>query len=111
MKQFWMLLLLVAIGFVNCHAQQADHDLAAKIAEKMRDSLGLTSKQTADVYEVNVRMATMKKNLRDQFTNPDILRKNMQLIENKRDSLYMLLLSPSQYLNYRQKKRSLINNN
>jgi len=92
---------------------QSDHanQLANKIAQKMKDSLNLSGQQKNNIKDINMNLYEQKKAKRLQHPGSDSLRYFLQRIENKRDTLYSAVLSPQQYLLYKQKKRYLVNNN
>jgi hypothetical protein len=81
-----------------------------KIAQKIKDSLQLSEKQKAQLYEINMKLTQQKADLRKEYKE-DSLRIKMQAIENTRDVLYKDVLPPDKYAIYILKKRSLINNN
>lgn len=111
MKVFRFFLFVLSMTAFSCFAQQSEAELAKKIAQKMRDSLSLNNKQASEIFSINVQLARMKKEMRSRYTNTDSLRRSIQRVENKRDSLYQSVLNPAQYSLYRQKKRNLVNNN
>jgi hypothetical protein len=86
--------------------QQAD-----RIATKMKDTLGLTIPQKNQVYAVNISLYNQKMVVRKQYTNMDSITVQIQRIENKRDSLYHIILPEPKYILYRQKKRNLVSVN
>ncbi len=86
-------------------------DLANKIADKMNDSLTLSQSQRAQVFAVSIQLHNEKTTVRYQFTDRIVVGKELQRIENARDSLFKSILSDQQYILYKQKKRSLVNNN
>jgi hypothetical protein len=87
-------------------------ELAQKIANKMKDSLGLTVQQQAGIYQINLQLHGQKQQARQQYSgNPAQLGPVIQAIEQSRDSLYKPLLLPQEFLVYKQKKRNLVTNN
>lgn len=84
--------------------------VAAKIADKMRDSLDLSNQEREDIYDKNIWLHTQKMLARANYGH-DTLRIQMQLIENNRDTLYKGILSVEKYELYRQKKMHIVNNN
>jgi hypothetical protein len=88
--------------------QNAGTQLANHIADKMRDSLSLTSAQRDQVFSINMDLHTRKMAARSGTQDRDSLSKLFQQIEKKRDSLYGTMLTEQQLLLYKQKKRNLI---
>lgn len=82
--------------------------LSNKIADKMKDTLGLTQQQRNQVFAINMQLHQQKQAARQQYTNRDALQAAVQQIERARDSLYQAVLPNEKYLLYRQKKRTLI---
>lgn len=94
------------------HAQPpAAIQLANHIAQKMKDTLGLTPTQRVQVYTVNIALHNLKMAVRQNNTNLDSLRIKTQRIEGRRDSLYQNILPPAKYVLYQQKKRNLVTAN
>ena len=91
--------------------QNSAHQLAQKMAQKMKDSLSLTDAQKNQLYNINMQLHNQKMNIRQQYKAGDSLGYYLQRVENTRDSLYHQVLSGEKYLLYRQKKTRLINNN
>ena len=85
--------------------------LAYRIAQKMKDTLGLTVAQRTQIYNINVNLNDRKMAIRQQFTNPDSLRIKMQRVERGRDSLYHLILPEPKFQLYLQKKKYLVSTN
>lgn len=100
--------LLLAGQYV--HAQSTD--LSTRIAQKMKDTLGLNTTQRDSLYAVNMRLQHQKTQLRSQYTAMDSLQYHFQRVENTRDSLYKRIIADENKYNlYKQKKRSLVSNN
>jgi hypothetical protein len=85
--------------------------VAQKIAKKMKDTLGLSSQQRSQVFQINMNLNDQKHRVRQQIIIQDSLCARIQGIENKRDTLYFPILGTEKYLLYQQKKRNLVNNN
>jgi hypothetical protein len=85
--------------------------LANHIAKKMKDTLGLTPGQRAQVFAKNIVLHYQKMTVRQQNTNPDSIRIKTQIIEGKRDSLYHTILPQVKYTLYLQKKKNLVSAN
>ena len=86
--------------------------LAQKIAQKMKDSLGLTQIQKNRIFTVNMKLYSLKKDVRlKNQNNINVITQQIQNIEKTRDGLYKLILNIAQYENYKLKKSKLITNN
>jgi hypothetical protein len=111
MKHIITCLVLIFLGL--CVTAQTPYEqLASKISQKMKDSLLLTEVQRQSIYQINLELHNQKSSVWQQYNGSDsLLRLNLQLIENKRDSLYMPVLTEEQQVLYKQKKKSLVNNN
>ena len=110
MKKIFLILFASGIG-ASANAQSNHEQLAFHIAQKMKDSLSLTSQQKDSIYIVNMQITNWKIAVRQQHTNPDSIRIYMQVMESRRDSLYHPFLSEEKYQLYLEKKRNLISNN
>jgi len=93
------------------YSQSAGEEISNKIAQRMKDSLGLTTDQKSQVYNVNIQLHSQKMLARQQNENVDSLTVRFQRIENTRDSLYRPILTTEQFLLYVDKKKNLVNNN
>jgi hypothetical protein len=107
-----ILFCLCTSGISVSHAQTpVAVQLATHIAQKMKDTLGLTNQQQTQVYTVNINLHNLKMAIRQQNTNPDSLQIKIQRIEHGRDSLYHAILGDTKYTLYLQKKRNLVTAN
>ena len=86
-------------------------ELSTQIAQKMQDSLYLSSEQRDSIYAINNRLQSQKMQARMQYAGADSIQYHLQRIENTRDSLYKPVLGAEKYLLYKQKKRNLISAN
>jgi hypothetical protein len=94
----------------NANAQPID--LSTRIAQKLQDSLGLSTAQRDSIYAINIRLQHQKTQVRSQYTGTDSLQYHIQRIENTRDSLYKRIIADEgKYNLYKQKKRYLVSNN
>lgn len=110
-KIYCLLLMLVFIINKETSAQSnTSSQLSTRIADRLKDSLTLTSVQRDSIYQVNQRLALQKATIRQTVTG-DSLRIRIQKIENTRDSLYKPILGEEKYLLYKSKKITLLNNN
>jgi len=109
------ILILLTCALFSCCSLQAQNapanELAKKIADKMMDSLVLTQSQRSKVFAINMRIHQDKMEVRRQYQSRDSVGRGLQLVENKRDSLYRGVLDATQFSLYQQKKRNLVNNN
>lgn len=108
-KVFFFLVLVTSFFFVK--AQSPAEQLAGKIANKMKDTLSLSTQQRNSIYDINMNLSNQKAAVRYQYTAPDSLTIKIQLVERSRDSLYSGVLSAPQFQLYKQKKRNLVSNN
>jgi hypothetical protein len=106
-KLFTTITVVLSITFLQAQTSNAEL-LAERIAQKMRDSLSLTTFQTNAIYGINIQISAKKQEVRQQFSNQDSIRIKTQAIENTRDDLYLPVLSEQQYALYKQKKSVLI---
>jgi hypothetical protein len=108
-----LLLLIIFLGLsVRSYGQSSIAEtIATKIADKMRDSLGLNTAQRDQVLQVNRQLAGRKQEARSCYNHSDSLSFVIQQIEFSRDSLYRAVLTAEQMSRYKQKKRYLIANN
>ena len=84
---------------------------ASKVAQRMADSLKLTSAQENKVYNINLGLHTQEMDTRKKYTSRDSLAVHFQKIENSRDAMYRAVLTNNQYELYMSKKIELLNNN
>lgn len=111
MKKIVFLSLLFCASFLIAKAQSPAAQLANKIADKMSDSLALSSQQRQQLYAINMRLSNQKMQARSRSQNRDSVGVALQQIENSRDSLYRPILTQQQFDRYRQKKRKLVSAN
>ena len=113
MKKIFVLASLICLGYFlkaqddNTPAAQIAHH----IANKMADTLGLTNQQRAKIFVINMDLYREKTEARGRSQNRDVVGRDLQKIEGKRDSLYKQELTETQYVLYLQKKRNLVSNN
>jgi hypothetical protein len=113
MKKLTILSLILIVYNNTTQAQQAPSEqLSFRLSQRLKDSLSLTEAQRQSIYQINLELHNQKSIVWQQYDGSDsLIRANLQLIENKRDSLYKPLLSDEQYIKYKQKKRSLVSSN
>ncbi|HKZ67025.1 MAG TPA: hypothetical protein VJ111_11735 [Chitinophagaceae bacterium] len=112
MKNIFLVITLLAS--CTLFSQQTDSigkALSAKISVKMKDSLNLSEKQQAAIYEINKQLSDKSMMVWKQYGQRDSVQRFLQRIENTRDSLYKTVLPNEKYWLYREKKSSLVNNN
>jgi hypothetical protein len=86
--------------------------LANHIANKMKDSLGLSTEERDLVYQKNVLVFFRKDSVRQIHPiGSDSLRIKLQSIERRRDTLYRPILGEERFQLYLQKKNNLISAN
>ncbi|HEX2844925.1 MAG TPA: hypothetical protein VHN59_00140 [Chitinophagaceae bacterium] len=111
MKNIFLSVILLTITGTAFAQQSPAEEVAAKIANRMKDSLELTTTVRDQLYDVNLQLHSRKMAVRQQYTEPEALRQAIQQIENTRDSLYSTVLqNENKYFLYKQKKRNLIGN-
>jgi len=110
MKNIFIAMILLFCGHISFAQTNPATTLANKIAQKMKDTLDLSDIQKSQIYNLNLQLHDEKMSMRQQFAGSPVLREKIQTVENKRDSLYMSVLTEPQFSLYRQKKRMLVNN-
>lgn len=113
MKKIILLVILIT-GFSLCSRAQLTYaqQYALKVAERMKDTLLLSSNQKAEIYNINIQISNQKANVWRQYTGVDsLIAIHLQQIENKRDSLYLPVIGEEKYSLYLNKKGKLLNNN
>jgi 3-phosphoglycerate kinase len=118
MKKHTILLFagIICLNFLHAQdykvqkVQQNSELLARKIAQKMQDSLNLSTEQRKKIYDINLLLQQRKMQARAMYTNRDSIGRQLQIIEHTRDSLYNTVISAEKMQLYKSKKRVLINN-
>jgi len=100
-------------GWAQSTSPSPAMQLAAKIADSMRDSLALTEAQRQQVYDVNIALHNSKSQVWTQYAGSRTrLQSELQNIESTRDSLYNIILGPAnKYQLYISKKPNIIKSN
>jgi hypothetical protein len=112
MKYIQVSFIFICCVFNSAFSQTNAHEqVAGSIAQKMTDSLGLTTTQKNQIYNINMQLANQKALARQQYSSIDSVRYRLQKIENSRDSLYHTVLSEDKYFLYKEKKRFLVATN
>jgi hypothetical protein len=106
------LILISACFFSKTEAQTSPAEqLADKVAQKMKDSLSLSSSQKQQLYNINMQLHSSKLQMRQQYIGTDSVSLKIQRVENMRDSLYKPVLTQQQYELYLQRKKNLVSSN
>jgi hypothetical protein len=105
-----IMILLGASAAGKAQPGNAATALAAKIANKMRDSLSLTGVQRNQIYAINLQLHSQKQAVRQMAIPADSIAVKIQQVERTRDSLYKPITGPAAYIIYKQKKRNLVSN-
>ncbi|MFT3823037.1 MAG: hypothetical protein QM731_03920 [Chitinophagaceae bacterium] len=107
-----LLTVIIILAVTTVKAQENPATvLASKIAQKMKDSLSLTTEQMQSIYTINMQLHQQKMAARQQYAGNPSLGNYIQKIENTRDSLYRPVLTDEKYQLYKSKKRNLVSNN
>jgi parvulin-like peptidyl-prolyl isomerase len=108
MKTIIMLVLILLTGFAAQAQENPAIAVAQKIAQKLKDTLSLSSSQQDQLYHINMQLHNSKMSIRQQYGGSDSLGLYLQRVENTRDSLYRRVLQEEKYLLYKQKKSTII---
>lgn len=96
---------------VICNAQMpASDSVSKKIAWQLTKAFSLSSVQESQLLEINKTLAKQKLIVWSSYSSKDSIELEVQRIEGTRDSLYKAILM-DKYNVYKEKKRSLVNNN
>ena len=94
-----------------CDAQQSTEQTALSIANRLKDTLGLSVIQKDSIYAINLHLNNQKSLVRSQYTQQDSIQKYIQRIESTRDNLYRQVFSDdNKYMMYKTKKLKLLAN-
>lgn len=106
------ILLLLLIAFTTAiKAQSPGESFAIKVAQRLKDSLALTSTQQQAIYTINMQLHDRKMSIWQSQNDTESLQRLLQRVETSRDSLYRPVLSREQYEAYLKRKSVLLNNN
>ncbi|OJW02645.1 MAG: hypothetical protein BGO52_00590 [Sphingobacteriales bacterium 44-61] len=112
MKYIFLSVILLTITGSAFTQQSPAEEIAAKIANRMKDSLQLTTTIREQVYNANLQLHDRKMSMWQQFRNsPDTLTRMIQHIENSRDSIYKQIIGEEKFSAYFLRKKAIINNN
>jgi hypothetical protein len=102
-------ILLLITSSLSFAQNSAPLSLAERIANRMQDSLILTTAQKERLYEVNLLIHIKKLQIRQRFVQRDSIRIYLQRVENTRDGLYERIINNEEkYKMYKVKKTHLI---
>jgi hypothetical protein len=109
MKNIFLIVFTIAVPYSKTFAQVSPGEqIAVKVVQKMKDTLGLTDEQKQGIYAVNMQLLQKSLAVWKQYNAPDSIRLHLQRIEMTRDALYKPILTADQWQLYRQKKRYLV---
>lgn len=112
MKKLSLLFCIVYLWHYAGQAQSSQAEQqASRIAQRMSDSLSLTSLQKDGIYAISLDLINQSQAVFAQSPPSDSLQARLQRIENKRDPLYLPVLGNEKYLLYKQRKRTLVYGN
>lgn len=115
MKKYLSIFFVTLLfGQDRSHAQASPAEqLAGTIADRMRDSLHLSTSQRTSIYIINLQLHDQKMNVRkERASTPAEWPLLMQRIENTRDSLYHNVITDEQVFDrYKAKKQQFIRAN
>lgn len=107
-----IILIIVTMFFsINLKAQSASAaHFIDRITFRLKDSLDLSKEQMKEIYSINKKLEEEKSAVWSKYTDDNDIRKGLQSIENKRDSLYQTVFTKQQFILYKEKKMHLLNN-
>lgn len=106
-----MLLTLLSFSTVRLYAQFSDSTLmlrSIRISNMFRDSLRLTVQEYNRINQINFQILKQKTTIMQDTANRLQTGRNIQRVENTRDSLYQIVLPAEKFLLYRQLKPVLL---
>lgn len=112
MKKIFISIVVLLFVAMGSYAQGSPTDsIANLLAQRMKDSLGLTNEQASQVYNLNTTLGSREANLRKQFAGSRSLPSYLKLLGEQRDSLYKNALPNDKYQLYILKKQNIISGN
>lgn len=115
MKHKFIFIITAFAISTGCIAQTSNtsQQLAWRQAQKMKDSVGISSIAQQQIYAKNLQIVNNKQLARTQFASDSAqMRIKIQFYENQRDSLYhTIITSEQQFQLYKSKKRNILSNN
>lgn len=106
-----ILTVMLMVGVMVAKGQSTPATAVANhIAQKLKDTLGLSDTQKEQLYQINMQLHEAKMAKRQQYAGSDSLRLRLQWVENTRDSLYRTILNEEKYQLYIEKKKTLVSN-
>ncbi len=105
----FILTIVFVISITTASGQgQSPVQLANKIADRMKDTLGLTIPQRHHIFTMTLQVQVQKKNNPGHFYHQDTATQRHKDIEKMRDILYRRVLTVAQFDVYRIKKYNII---
>jgi hypothetical protein len=104
---FAMIVIISTSASSQDGAQSAAITQARAMAKRVADSLALNPQIENKLFEENLRINRMK-NDAWKLSGSSVIRKELQRIENMRDSIYMTIIPESVFARYKQLKPVLI---
>jgi hypothetical protein len=86
-------------------------ELNNKMAKRVGDSLNLTLNAVDSIRIINKDLSEKKMTIWRTGLDSKTLQREIQAVENTRDSLYKAVLSQSLYFEYMRRKNEIISNN
>jgi hypothetical protein len=115
MKKYIIIAACVTFGLrTNAQTDSAKVKLAElnnKMAKRVGDSLNLTLNAVDSIRIINKGLAEKKVVIWRTGLDSKTLQREIQAVENMRDSLYKTVLSQSLYFEYMRRKNEIISNN
>ena len=110
MFKLTMIIFFLSLGVTQsfCQTGGSGTAFAEKVANRMRDSLSLSSIQRDSIYAINLRLMQESQAARAKNLPPDELQAELQLIERSRDKLYKAVLGQDKFLLYKPRKYALV---
>jgi hypothetical protein len=105
MKKIIFFVIGALMGTVSLQAQSATAvHTAAKVANKMKDSLNLSTDQRSLIYEINLRIAEERETSGNSYPSGDSTINGLRGLAPWRDTMYKRVLSPEQFQRYIRRK-------
>lgn len=113
MTKTLLLVLFTSLLIPSLRAQDstATLQLAQSIANRMADSLVLSVQQRDTVLEINKLITSKKAQVRQNYSDRDVIAQALQAAEDSRDNYYRDVLTSEQYVLYKRLKAVLISAN
>lgn len=107
-----LLFILCCIARVEAQSSYSEGDSilsvqAMNLAQTLKDSLHLSPKEMNDLYEINIQIAKQKKAV-FKLQDRALVGRQLQLLENSRDSLYNSVLDKKAFEKYLKSKKNIL---